>query len=433
MGVVQSTQAAETTTNTTTSGSAATSAEYYEKKMNNETVDTVDNNNDVEEEEEEEEEEESEDEDDDDDEEWKERLAILEDAKKLRQVATYFLHPEYPVEVDSTAYARCYFQPTLKDDDEEQRNMILEDMKSLKKLAQDYLEPERPIEVDPMACCRNYFTRYAGAMQQQQQEEEEEEERDQILADAKALKKLAFDYMHPEVPCVTTDPCATGRNIFTTSSLMAEQEAYEQMNEREQILADADALKKVAVDYLHPELPCITTDPCATGRNFFSSRTDEQEETLEESEERAKILEEMEQLKTLAQNYMEPNRPVTVDPLATCRNYFDRPSSAHSIQQDQMTHTYCEWVAENGYHHVIDHDHHYYWYNNKETIEHYDVDEEHHFEMDEYITSSYHIDPFKSETISGASPKTVNSKIDSSSLLSSSPTSILLLTWTPSQ
>ena len=45
--------------------------------------------------------------------EWREFLAerrrVLEDAKLLKQMAGYYLHPEAPVAADGFATARCYF------------------------------------------------------------------------------------------------------------------------------------------------------------------------------------------------------------------------------------------------------------------------------------------------------------------------------------
>ena len=335
-------------------------------------------------------------EEDDIDEWWNERLAILEDAKKLKEVASYFLHPEYPVQIDSTACARCYYGPNLDevissigDDDEEDEIMeeeeeeeeeymnIMNDMRLLKMYAQDYLEPQRqnPVEVHPLSSCRNYFTRYGST---QQETFEESEERNHILEDTKQLKKFATFYMHPELPCTTTDPYATGRNIFTTSSFMTQQKNVNEMKERDQVLAEAQQLKKSAIHYMHPELPCVTSDPYATGRNFF-----------------------------------------------------DRPLSL--FHDDQQVHTYCEYVEKNtGYHHIIDHDHHYYWYNHDDELQfddvHDDEDGGYHYEFKE---NTYEVEPFKPNqsppcTSRGNSP----SKADMDyPLLSSSPSSVLLLTW----
>merc|ERR1712048_12722 len=90
-----------------------------------------------------------------------------------------------------------------------------------------------------------------------------------ILADAALLKKYASDFMHPEAPIESEKSFSMGRNYFSRASAL-EQESKEEAEERAQILADAMLLKKLAVDYLHPEAPVKTMDPFATGRNFFT-------------------------------------------------------------------------------------------------------------------------------------------------------------------
>jgi uncharacterized protein YqiB (DUF1249 family) len=88
------------------------------------------------------------------------------------------------------------------------------------------------------------------------------------LEDAAALKQLAVDYAHPELPVVTSDPTATARCYFDRASA-PEQEDMEEIEYRRQVLEDAAALKQLAVDYAHPELPVVTSDPTATARCYF--------------------------------------------------------------------------------------------------------------------------------------------------------------------
>ena len=57
---------------------------------------------------------------------------------------------------------------------------------------------------DATACGRNYFDRASGPLV-----DPEEEDCGAVLADAAALKKLAVDYMHPEIGVKTTDGTAT--------------------------------------------------------------------------------------------------------------------------------------------------------------------------------------------------------------------------------
>jgi hypothetical protein len=76
------------------------------------------------------------------------------------------------------------------------------------------------------------------------------------------------DYLHPELGVVTSDPTACARCYFDRASA-PEQETAEYAEERRMALADAAALKKLAVDYLHPELGVVTSDPTACARCYF--------------------------------------------------------------------------------------------------------------------------------------------------------------------
>ena len=149
-------------------------------------------------------------------EEWSERLAILEDARYLKMMAEFYLHPEKPVA--SGLEARCYFDrasaPTEHETDE--RNLVLQEAGALKKLAVDYMHPERPVETtDATLFGRNYYGRASAP---EQEDLEEMEERNLVLQEAGALKKLAVDYMHPELGVKTTDGSACGRNYFDRPS-----------------------------------------------------------------------------------------------------------------------------------------------------------------------------------------------------------------------
>merc|ERR1712166_1046808 len=97
----------------------------------------------------------------------------------------------------------------------------------------------------------------------------EAEERAQILADTASLKRLAIDYAHPEIHMSTTEATAFGRNYFSRVSTI-EQEDVGDVEERSQILTDAALLKRLAIDCTHPEHGVSTTDATAFGRNYFS-------------------------------------------------------------------------------------------------------------------------------------------------------------------
>jgi len=128
------------------------------------------------------------------------------------------------------------------------------------------MHPELPMVVsDSTATARCYFDRASAP---EVESKEEAEARTQVLADAAALKKLAVDYLHPELPVVVSDPTATARCYFDRASA-PEVESNEDAEARAQVLADAAALKKLAVDYLHPELPVVVSDSTATARCYF--------------------------------------------------------------------------------------------------------------------------------------------------------------------
>ena len=138
-----------------------------------------------------------------------------------------------------------------------ERRMILEEARKLRAFADFYYAPEKPVVTDGTACARNYFTRYSAP---EQVSMEEEEEHDLAMADALALKKLAIDYLHPERPVVVTDSTACGRNYFTRYSAPVPEEKdeddVEDMEEEyQQIMKDMKQLKMTAEWYLQPEKP----------------------------------------------------------------------------------------------------------------------------------------------------------------------------------
>ncbi len=272
-------------------------------------------------------------------EDMEERMMILEDAQKLRDAARQYLHPELGVESsDPTASARCYFDRASAPEQEsvedaEERAMALADAAALKKLAVDYMHPELGVVTsDPTATARCYFDRASAP---EQESFEDMEERAMALADAAALKKLAVDYMHPELGVISTG--STGRCYFDRSSA-PEQESAEDAEERAMALADAAALKRLAVDYMHPELGVVTSDPTATARCYFDRASAPEQESAEDAEERAMALADAAALKRLAVDYMHPELGVvTSDPTATARCYFDRASAPQEVDSASTT------------------------------------------------------------------------------------------------
>ena len=266
-------------------------------------------------------------------EEAEERARILAEAKSLKKLAVDYMHPELPVSTDATAFGRNYFsRPSAPINEEsDERSRILEEARALKKLATDYLHPELPVATDAMATARCYFDRPSAVTEE---EWEEAEERARIIEEAKSLKKLAVDYLHPELPVVTTDPTATARCYFDRPSAVTEEE-WEEAEERARIMEETKSLKKLAVDYLHPELPVVTTDPTATARCYYDRPSAVTGEEWEEAEERARVLADAKVLKKLAVDYLHPELPVATEPTAFARNYFGRPSAVVSDPEEE--------------------------------------------------------------------------------------------------
>jgi hypothetical protein len=265
-----------------------------------------------------------------------ERNAVLEDVQALKRLAVDYLHPELAVvTTDDVACGRNYFErasvPQVQSMEEVyEMDSILEEMKSLKLLATDYLHPESPVAVDPCICGRNYFDRATSP-----QQDVEPEKLNRIMEDMQALKKFAMDYLHPELPISTTDPCACGRNYFDRYSA-ADMETMEEADDLARAMQELQMLKQLAVDYAHPELAVFTTDETACGRLYFNRACAPQYETQEEAEERACILQDVQTLSKLAVDYAHPELPVVTTDCTCCgRNYFDRYSAVEQMSVEE--------------------------------------------------------------------------------------------------
>jgi pyridoxine 5'-phosphate synthase PdxJ len=314
-----------------------------------------------------------------------ERSAIMEELKELKTTADWFLHPEKPVDVvDATVFGRNYFgrasapneydnadnfMTTLSrvrdgldvQDMEDERNAIMEDLKQLKTTADWYLHPEKPIVLsDATACGRNYFTRPSAPTAYDNEDDymttlsrvrdgldvqDMEDERNAIMEDLKQLKTTAEWYLSPEMPIVC-DATACGRNYFTRPSAPTAYDneddymttlsrvrdgldVQDMEDERNAIMEELKQLKTTADWYLHPEKP-IVCDATACGRNYFTRPSapeydDDEEDDMEE--ERQRVLEEAAELKKVADWYLHPGKKVAVDSTVCGRNYFTRASA----------------------------------------------------------------------------------------------------------
>ncbi|KAG7343963.1 hypothetical protein IV203_021971 [Nitzschia inconspicua] len=321
-----------------------------------------------------------------------ERLMVLAEAARLKQVAEWYLHPEKPVVTsDPMACARNFFsRPSAMEQENEdileERKLVLTEAKKLKDVAEWYHCPQKPVLSDGISSGRNYFNRQSAP-----EEDSDVEERDSILADAKALKQVAEWYYCPEM-AVEVDSTACARNFFSRPTA-SEYESEETIEAQNTILADANKLKEVAGWYYHPETP--VTSSIAVTRNYFTRPSAEEQIDVTDQEERKAILVDSMQLKKLAIDYLHPEIPV-VSSINCARNYFNRPSA-----QGHTDHIHSEGhsINEHGYlheHHMEHHNtNHKDYYHYHDYGYHHDDDHSHgaqsdHFEMDEDVHHNFH-------------------------------------------
>jgi hypothetical protein len=268
----------------------------------------------------------------DDDDTDAERDDVLEDVKMLKASAAQFLHPERPVEASPSACARNYFSRASApeyDDSEMEREALMEDLKMLKASAAHYLHPELPVVASPSACARNYFSRPSAP---EYDDVEEDLERDAMMEDLKMLKASAVQYLHPELPLLSS-PSACARSYFSRPSAPEYDDADEDL-ERDAMMEDLKMLKASAVQYLHPELPLVSS-PSACARNFFTRPSAPEYGEVEEDLEREYALEDVKALKASAAQFLHPERPVMSSPAACARSYFSRPYATEYEEDEQ--------------------------------------------------------------------------------------------------
>ncbi|KAG7371178.1 hypothetical protein IV203_019748 [Nitzschia inconspicua] len=320
-----------------------------------------------------------------------ERERILAEASELKKYADWYFHPEKPVQIDAFATSRNFFsRPSAMEQEEEgiseERKLVLTEAKKLKDVAEWYHCPQKPVLSDGISSGRNYFNRPSAP-----EEDSDVEERDNILADAKALKRVAEWYYCPDM-AVEVDSTACARNFFSRPSA-SEFENEETIEAQSAILADANKLKEVAEWYYHPETPVFSS--IAVTRNYFTRPSAEEQIDVTDQEEREAILADSMQLKKLAINYLHPEIPV-VSSINCARNYFDRPSA-----QGHTDHIHSEGhsINEHGYlheHHVEHHNtnnkdyYHYHDYGYHHDDDHSHGAQSDHFEMDEDVYHNFH-------------------------------------------
>jgi hypothetical protein len=265
-----------------------------------------------------------------------ERLLILEDAKQLKNLAVAFLHPEAPIKSDEISKARCYFDRFSAPQQQSFEDTVyientLEDALNLKQLAINYMHPEIGIaSSNPLTCARCNFSRYSAI---EQESVEESEERAVILDDVIKLRQAARQYLYPEEGVVTSYAPSYGRCYFSRYSAIA-QESVEKSEERATILDDAMKLRQAARQYLYPEEGVVTSYAPSYGRCYFSRYSAIKQESVEESDERAAILDDAMKLRQTARQYLYPEEGVVTSYAPSYgRSYFSRYSA---IEQESV-------------------------------------------------------------------------------------------------
>mmetsp|Transcript_13605 Transcript_13605/g.32304 ORF Transcript_13605/g.32304 Transcript_13605/m.32304 type:complete len:269 (-) Transcript_13605:350-1156(-) len=168
--------------------------------------------------------------------------------------------------------------------------------------------------------------------------------KDRVIPTADPLSSPSSDEEAVLVPRLGDDdvPYGTASDDEYDSEESIDEEFDEYLAERLRILADAQALKEMARAYLHPEEPVAASDPAACARCYFGRASAFEQESLEEAEERLRILSDAQALKEHAVWHAHPELPVVAsDSTATARCYFDRASAPHDAEQIISTSAYA--------------------------------------------------------------------------------------------
>jgi len=270
-----------------------------------------------------------------------ERANILAEAAMFKKLASDYLHPEAKVQkADAALFGRNYFHRAsafeeMSKEEDEERAQILADASMLKKEAVSYAHPEAPITTDSTTFGRNYFTATSDIA-------EDYEERSNILAEAAMMKKLASNYLHPEAKVQKTDAILFGRNYFNrpdAPEIISNKEA----EERAKILAEVASLKATALGYSQPNKAIDHVDPTLFGRNYVTAISADTASSADFYEERAQVLSEANALKKAAVDYAHPEVGVAPsEPTAFARNFFHTTA----VSDDAKISTYADDVSE---------------------------------------------------------------------------------------
>jgi len=281
-------------------------------------------------------------EDEDDTEEWEQALA---DVATMKEVVSWFLHPERPVTTNGNQ-ARCFFERDsaevtwlnkiddtavkgvvdVEDKDERmEREQALAINAEMKEVVSWYMHPERPVTTNGNTA-RCFFGRASAP---EQMDKDDADAMAECLADAAALKERASWHLHPERPVTTNGN--TARCFFGRASA-PEQMDKDDADAMAECLADAAALKERASWHLHPERPVTTNGN--TARCFFGRASAPEQMDKDDADAMAECLADAAALKERASWYHHPSRdPIKVSATATARNYFQPEASKISTRR----------------------------------------------------------------------------------------------------
>jgi len=196
------------------------------------------------------------------------------------------------------------------------RNAALADARRMKEVVSWYLHPERKVQSGLQA--RDFFSRPSAPVQESL---EDANARAEALADAAHAKEVASWYLHPEKPVPSG---LQARDFFSRPSAVP-QESRDYADARADALADAKRQAEVARWYLHPEAPVLSG---LQARDFFSRASAPVQESRDYADARAEALADAKHAKEVASWYLHPSSPVVVDPASSARAYAFKSSSS---------------------------------------------------------------------------------------------------------
>jgi len=259
-----------------------------------------------------------------------ERSQVLAEARLLKEQATKYLCPEEKVKAESFG-SRCYFkrasapETVTKDEADVQSELFLE-ATLMKKHAVNFLYPENESgSTDALSFGRNYF-------KDSVESKEEADERAQALAEARLLKEQTTNYYCPEKK-VTVE--SFGSRCYFERASAPETVTKDEADAKADLLSDATLIKKLAIDFVHPENQVKSADAFSFGRNYFTNCSTVSTESKGEVVERAQVIDETTLLKEHATNFLCPELDLSnTDPSIYGRNYFGRVTATDVLSKE---------------------------------------------------------------------------------------------------